>query len=56
MERFVAYKKGSSGTWAVYDKDKGCFVLQSVSPNAKYNEDFAKAAAYAMNAIKNVFK
>ena len=49
MERFKSKAKGNSGSWGVYDTLRGCFVLQSVSPNAKYNKEVADKAAYLFN-------
>lgn len=54
-QRFVAKQKGASGAWLLYDKERKCFVLQSVSPNAKYNQEYAIGVAYLMNTLPAAF-
>lgn len=51
MERFESKLKGHNGSYGVFDKERNCFVLQSVSPNAKYNKEYCEKVAYLMNVV-----
>lgn len=51
MERFEAKQKGNNGSWGIYDNERKCYVLQSVSPNATYNKEYSQKVAYLMNVV-----
>lgn len=46
--RYKAVRTGAN-TWNVYDTEKKCAVVKSVSPQAKYNEKTCKVIVLLLN-------
>lgn len=51
-ERYKTVKVGVNGTYAVYDTERKCMVLKSVTPQAKYNKQVCNNAVYGLNLCK----
>ena len=47
--RYKVYKTGSN-TYGVYDNEKQCCIVKTVSSNAKYNKDTVEKIVKLLNA------